>query len=311
MPSGRAANPFSSRAGWVKPWLGISPGLAVFVLFALLPAVAVLPLSLTNISGIANAPWQWVGLFNYHRFFTGGQASDDLAALERSVVFCVVVTVVQTALALGVALLVNGRLRGRSIWRTVVFLPTVLGVTVIGLTWLLFFNPTGGPGISLLSRFGTTSSFFGDFHIAFPLIIGVQIWASTGFAMIIFLAGLQAVPEDLLEAAQVDGAGRWAKFRHVTYRLIAPAVTANVVLAIVGSLQSYQYVYVLTSGQYDTSVLAYVVFAATFGGSATGGGGSGIQEQGYAAAVSMLQFVIIIVVALAALWYLRRREVDL
>lgn len=311
MPLAVQPSPFGGRAGRIKPWLGISPGLAVFVVFALLPAVAVLPLSLTNVSGIANAPWNWVGFFNYHSFFNGGQAAEDVSALERSVVFCLVVTVVQTTVALGIAVLVNGKLRGRSLWRTVVFLPTVLGVTVIGLTWLLFFNPTGGPGVSILDRFGTRSAFFGDFHIAFPLVIFVQIWASTGFAMIIFLAGLQAVPEDLLEASRVDGAGRWSQFRHVTYRLIAPAVTANVILAIVGSLHSYQYVYVLTSGQYNSSVLAFVVFTATFGGSATGGGGNGIQQEGYAAAVSMIQFVIIIVVALTALWYLRRREVDL
>ena len=302
---------FGGRAKHVAPWLGISPGLLIFAIFAFLPAIAVLPLSLTNISGIVNAPWRVIGFGNYVRFFSGGQLSNDIGALERSIIFCVTVTAIQTTLALGIAVLLNGKVRGRSLWRTVVFMPTVLGVTVIGLTWSLFFNPTGGPGASILKLFGGTSAFFGDVHIAFPLVIFVQIWASTGFAMIIFLAGLQAVPEDLIEAATVDGAGRWSRFRHVTYRLIAPAMTANVLLAIIGSLASYQYVYVLTSGEYNTNVLAYDVFAATFGGSATGGGGNGIQQQGYAAAVSIIQFGVIIVIALTALWYLRRREVDL
>jgi raffinose/stachyose/melibiose transport system permease protein len=304
-------NPFGGRAKRWAPWLGIGPGLTVFAIFALLPALAVFPLSLTDISGIVHAPWQWIGFDNYGRFFSGGQLSDDISALERSIVFCVTVTVIQTALALGIAVLLNGRVRGRNVWRTMVFLPTVLGVTVIGLTWSLFFNPTGGPGVSILKLFGGTSAFFGDIHIAFPMVIFVQIWASTGFALIIFLAGLQAVPEELIEAAKIDGAGRWARFRKVTYRLIAPAMTANVLLAIIGSLQSYQYVYVLTSGEYNTSVLAYYVFEATFGGSATGGGGNGIQQQGYASAVSMIQFGIIIVIAMMALWYLRRREIDL
>ena len=302
---------FGGRAKQLTPWLGIAPGLAVFAIFAFLPALAVLPLSLTNISGIANAPWHFVGFDNYVRFFSGGQFSDDMGALERSIIFCLTVTVIQTTLALGIAILLNGKVRGRSLWRTIVFMPTVLGVTVIGLTWSLFFNPTGGPGESIWKVFGGTSAFFGNIHLAFPLVIFVQIWASTGFAMIIFLAGLQAVPEDLMEAATVDGAGRWSRFRNVTYRLIAPAMTANILLAIIGSLQSYQYVYVLTSGEYNTNVLAYDVFASTFGGSATGGGGNGIQQQGYAAAVSMIQFGVIIVIALTALWYLRRREVDL
>lgn len=304
-------NPFGGSGKRLVPWMSVAPGLTIFTVFALLPALAVFPLSLTNISGIANAPWRWIGFDNYGQFFSGGQLSEDLGALKRSIIFCVAVTIIQTAVALGVALLLNSKIRGRSVVRTLVFLPIVLGVTVIGLTWSLFFNPTGGPGQSILKIFGGTSAFFGDIHVAFPLVIFVQIWASMGFSMIIFIAGLQSIPEELNEAAKVDGAGLWQRFRRITFRMIAPAMTANVLLAIIGSLQSYQYIYVLTGGQYNTNVLAFQVFESTFGGSATGGGGNGIQQQGYAAAVSMIQFVIIVVIALTALRYLRRREVDL
>jgi raffinose/stachyose/melibiose transport system permease protein len=284
------------------------PGIVLFGLFALLPAAAVLPLSFTNISGVPNVPWHFVGLANYIRFFSGGQAADNLATLQRTVVFCVVVTVVQTIAALGIAVLLNSRLRGRSFYRAAVFLPSFLGVTVIGLIWSLVFNVEGGPAETLLQAFGGTSAFLGDSDIAFWLVVGIQMWTGVGYAVVIFLAGLQTVPRDLLEAAVIDGANRWARFRRVTLRLLAPAVTANVVIAIIGSLQSYQLIYVLTGGQFDTKVLAMQVLQDGFG--AGSGSSQRPLEQGYASAASILQFVLIAAIALIALSVLRRREVD-
>ena len=301
-------NPFRVRGRSVA-WLSVLPGAALFTIFALLPAVTVLPLSLTNITGVPNVPWKFIGFANYIQFFSGGQASDDLASVRRTIVFCLVVTIVQIAIALGVAVLLNSRLRGRSFYRAVVFLPAMLGVTVIGLIWSLFFNPLGGPAASALHVLGGSSAFFGDPNISFWLVIFVQMWTGMGYAVVIFLAGLQTIPAELLEAAIVDGAGPWARFRHVTFRLLAPSVTANVIIAIIGSLQSYQLIYVLTGGAFGTKVLAMQVLQDGFGG----GSGSSQQtlQQGLASAASMIQFVLIAVIALVALYLLRRREVDL
>ena len=301
-------NPFRVRGRSVA-WLSVLPGAALFTIFALLPAVTVLPLSLTNITGVPNVPWKFIGFANYIQFFSGGQASDDLASVRRTIVFCLVVTIVQTAIALGVAVLLNSRLRGRSFYRAVVFLPAMLGVTVIGLIWSLFFNPQGGPAASVLHVLGGSSAFFGDPNISFWLVIFVQMWTGMGYAVVIFLAGLQTIPAELLEAAIVDGAGRWARFRRVTFPLLAPSVTANVIIAIIGSLQSYQLIYVLTGGAFNTKVLAMQVLQDGFGG----GSGSSQQtlQQGLASAASMIQFVLIAVIALVALYFLRRREVDL
>ena len=105
-----------------------------------------------------------------------------------------------------------------------------------------------GPGVSLLKLFGGSSAFFGDYHVAFVLVMFVQMWSSAGYSMVIWLAGLQTVPEDLTEAAVINSAGTWARFRKVTFPLIAPATTANVMISIIGSLQAYQFVYVLTAG---------------------------------------------------------------
>ena len=219
-------------------------------------------------------------------------------------------TVVQNTFALGVAVLLNRKMRGRNFYRAVMFLPSILGVTIVSLIWSLFLNASGGEGKSLLSLVGGSSAFFGDYHVAFALVIFVQIWSSAGYSMLIFLAGLQTVPEDLIEAATIDGSNAWRRFRHVTLPIIRPAITANVLLSIIGGMQAYQYVYVLTSGGFNTNVLAFEVFSTTFGNS-IGEQATVVQQQGYASAISMIQFVMIAVIALTALLYLRRREIQL
>lgn len=303
------ASPFGAgrRRRWA-PTLGIIAPMALFLVFHLLPAGAVGVMSLTDISGIPGVPWHWIGLDNYRQFFSGPQATENWALLKRTLEFCVAVTVVQNVIALVLAVVLNQRPRGGTLYRSLIFLPVVLGVTVIGLTWLLFFNPTGGPAASLWGLFGTESAFLGDPHIAFPIVVCIQIWSSMGYAMMIFLAGLQAVPTDLYEAATVDGAGPVQTFRNVTVPMVAPAVTANVLISIIGALQTFQLIFVLTNDKPYTSVLALKIFTIGFDSSATG---SSVQQQGLASAVSIIQFVLVGVFALAALGYLRRRETQL
>jgi len=137
-------------------------GLAVLTVFGLLPAAAVLGISFTDIRGLPGIPVHWVGLQNYKDFFSPVHWADNYNALRNTIAFAVLTTVVQIVLALGIAVLLNQRLRGRNFYRAVVFMPTVLGVTVIGLIWSLIFNPTGGPAHSVMSWFGGSSAFFGD-----------------------------------------------------------------------------------------------------------------------------------------------------
>jgi raffinose/stachyose/melibiose transport system permease protein len=282
-----------------------------YLVFTLGPSLATAFFSFTDISGVYNAPWHFVGWQNYVEFLTGPAASDDWDAFRRTLVFCASVTLIQNSLALGVALLLNTRLRGRLIVRALVFLPTILGATVIGLIWTLFFNPIEGPAQQFLALFGQQSSFFGDYTLAFPLVIAAQIWGSIGVSVVIFLAGLQTIPRELLEAAQIDGASGWHSFRFVTYPLLAGSVTINILLAVIGSLQTYQIIYVLTNGQFNTSVLGLVVFQSAFQTSGGNGTGSGSLRQGYGASVAMIQFVLVLIVALILRFYLRRREVQL
>lgn len=296
-------NPFaSSTRGRLVPWVGVAPGLLLFIAFALIPAVAVLLLSFTDISGIPGVAWGWTGLDNYRRFFASGSTASNFGVLLRTLTFAVSVVAIQTALALLFALMLNNKIKGAAAYRAIIFMPVVLGVTIVGLVWSLVFNPTGGPAASLWDAFGTSSAFLGDPYLAFPLIIFVQIWMSLGYSILIYHAGLTAIPGDLYEAATVDGAGVIQRFRHVTIPMIAAATTVNILIAIIGSLQTYQIIFVLTGDRPTTSVLAMRIYSLGFGGS---------SEQGYASAISMVQFALTSVIALISLRYLRSKETQL
>lgn len=165
--------PFPRRSP-VRLSFGI--GLAALAVFGLVPAVAVLIASFTDLRGLPYLPVNWVGIQNYLAFFSPAKWSDSLNALSNTVVFAVASTVIQIVVALAIAILLNRPLRGRNFYRAVVFMPTVLGVTVTGLVWSLMFNVSGGPAASFLSLFGAHSAFFGDPKVALALVIVVQIW---------------------------------------------------------------------------------------------------------------------------------------
>ncbi|MDM4763524.1 sugar ABC transporter permease [Galbitalea sp. SE-J8] len=298
--------PFSRRTPLrLTFWFGI----AVIGVFGLIPAIAVFVISFTNIRGLPGLPVDWVGFENYVRWFSPAKVGYNLNALRNTIVYSVTVTLISNVLGIAIAVLLNQKLRGRNAFRAIVFLPTVLGVTVIGLIWTLFFNPGGGPAATVWSWFGAKSAFFGDPHLALALVIFVQIWMGLGVNVVIYLAGLQAIPEDLYEAAAIDGATGWQRFRNVTVPLLAPSVTANVLLSIVGTLQSYQLAYVLTGpSNLATQLLSLALFSQAFGGNAASGLGN---TQGYAATISVIQFVIVGIASSLVLIYLRRREAKL
>lgn len=302
--------------GWRQylPFIGMLPALLLYILFGVGPSLFTAFFSFTNISGVPNTPWNFVGFDNYSQFFSlTGTGRDNIGVMGRTAIFCIAVTFIQNGVALFMAALVNARPKGHSFYRSLFFMPTVLGVAIIGLTWTLLLNPLDGPVQKLWGLFGQSSDFLGSRTDAFPWVIFVQIWQNMGFSLVIFLAGLQSVSKDCLEAAEIDGANRWQRFRFVTYPLLASSVTVNVLLSIIGSLQSYQLIYVLTGGQFETSTLAFQVFRLAFQGSNSGGGLSRVfqVQQGYAASIAMVQFVFILLVALAAQWYLRRKETQI
>lgn len=303
--------------GWARslPYVGLFAGMSLYLIFGFGPSLATAILSLTDISGVPGQPFHFIGLQNYGQFLFAPDARDNVDALVRTIVFSVSVTALQTILALLIAVLLNAKLRGRTSVRALVFMPVILGVTVVGLTWQLVLNPIGGPMEQLINLVGVSSPLLGSDHAAFPWVIAIQVWSALGYATVIFLAGLQTIPGDLYEAASIDGRSGRQSFRYVTYPLLAPTITINALLAIIGSLQTFQIIYVLTNGQHNTSTLGLHIFQTAFFGDTSGGGGAGANvatlRQGYASALSMIQFLFVLVVAVGVGVYLRRREVQL
>lgn len=301
MASAPAYFPFRRRGDLRVTFYG---AWAPILFFVFVPAIITLVLSFTNIRRTPRLPWRWVGIDNYVSFFNPGRLSNSLRVIENTLVYAGLTVVIGCFLSLGIALLLNKPLKGRTFGRAVVFMPSILGVTVIGLIWSIIFS-VYGPLQEVLGWFGTKSNFFGDPKIAFYLVIFVVIWGSLGTTTIIFLAGLQAIPTELYEVAAIDGAGARQAFRHITWPLLAPTFTTNMLLSVIGGLQGYSMIYVLMgTGRPYTETLGMAVFSAGFGG-------SGSSTQGFAAAVAMIQFALVGVVAIIVLTVLRRREVKL
>ncbi len=287
----------------IYPWLLLFPGLGFYLLIGVGPSLATAIYAFTDATGIRGIPISWVGFQNFDEFlFQGARSRDNLDALQRTLVFMVLVTVIQFGIGLALAMLVNQKLRGRLVFRTLFFVPVILGVAVQGLIWKLFLRPGGGPMDDIFGLLGLESQFLAGPN-AFYWVIVVQIWANAGFTMVIFLAGMQTIPADLFEAAAVDGATGWQLFKNVTWPQLTPAINTNFLLNIVGSLQAWMLFLVLTGYKNGTQVLGYVVYAEAFGQT-----GTNSFRQGYAAAASIVLFLLVLILGMAANAIVQRRE---
>ena len=295
------------RARWT-PYLLLLPGILFYLVISLGPSIATAGYAFTDATGIKGATINWVGLANFKEFLFMGQASlDNYGALGRTLLFCFFVTTLQFTLGLVVALLVNQKVKGVNFFRTLYFMPVILGAVIQGLIWSLFLYPLGGPMARLLGAIGLRSEFFGGQPSeAFAWVIAVQIWANLGTTMMIFISGLQTIPDELYEAARIDGASSWNVFRNVVWPLLTPVVNTNLLLNIIGSLQAWQLFLVLLGYRNGTQVLGYLIFAQGFG--QTSGSTSSAFRQGYAAAASIVLFFLVLVIGMAVQTILRRRE---
>jgi raffinose/stachyose/melibiose transport system permease protein len=299
-------SPFGKgRLNWT-PVLLLLPGMFFYFLISLGPSLATAAYSFTDATGIRGTPINWIGLRNYEEFLILGTAArDNFEVILNTFKFSFFVTTVQFAFGLLLAMLLNQRIRGANLFRVLFFLPVILGVTIQGLMWRLFLYPLGGPVEQVLGLFGVQSELLGGTG-AFNWVIVVQIWANVGITMVIFLSGLQTIPHELVEAAEIDGASRWQIFRNVTWPLLTPSVNTNLILNIIGSLQAWQLLLVMIGYRPGALVLGYTVYAEGFGAT-----NRGLQQgfrQGYAAAASIVLFILVLIIGLTTQHLLQRRE---
>ncbi len=290
------------------------PGILHYLIFRLVPSITNAVLSFTDISGIPGTSWKWIGWANYKEFFVLQNVRDLKNVLGRTAIYAVTVTLIQNGIALLMAVILNRKfLRGRNLYRAVYFMPEILGVTVVATVWKLMFSTPTGPVFLLMKDvmgIENPPAVLSSFDYAFPAVIASQIWMHMGYSLVIFLAGLQNISNDIYEAAYIDGAGEWQVFWRITLPMIWSTATVNTLLAIIGSLQSFELIMTITGGQFNTSTLGMMVFATAFGGrgaTASGGSVSGLR-QGYAAAQSMVLFVAVFIVTVISQVLMARLE---
>ncbi len=288
--------------------LGILPAVFLQVTMGLIPSITTFILSFTDISGVKGVPWKFIGLANYKEFFFQQSSRDLIQVVKNTIIFCVAVTIIQNVIALLIALSLNSKLiKGRSFYRSVIFLPVVLGVLVTSLVWLCVLNPMDGPVSKLIGLFGLNSGFFTSSGSALSWVIFTQVWMAMGYSMVINLAGLQSIPNELYEAGEIDGTTGTQKFRYITFPLLWPTVNVNILLAVIGSLQSFQVILFTTGGRnIATQTLSARVVYYAFNINA--GSGAAAMRQGYGATWAMILFIFILTATLIYQRAMKRRD---
>lgn len=300
----RVASPsnFGLRASSFRLWLFLVPALAVYLAFFALPIAQSFAVSLFQWSTMSPTPDRFVGLQNYARL-----AHDAVFwwALVHNLVLLVLSLAIQLPVALFLAALLSGRVFARAFFRTAFFAPMILPSVVIALVWVQIYNPAGADGllVKLLSAAGLPcpeSGFLGNSATALVAIIITISWRYTGFHMVLFMAGMESIPDEQYEAARVDGAGAWQCFRHITLPSLGPVIRISAVLSIVGSLKYFDLVWVMTGGgppEHATELMTTWMYHR------------GIEsgQGGYGSALAVAGFIVSIVIV-GAIFVLTQRR---
>ncbi len=298
MPTRRRGRSALAKEDARNFWLFLSPWIIGFLLFGIGPLVASLVLSFTNYN-IFNKP-RFVGLANYRELFW----TDPLVykALWNTLFYTVFAVPLGLCFALCLALLLNQKVRGLPVWRTIFYLPTVVSGVAMAVLWRWIFNPQVGLLNTLLHPLLVlfhlpNPQWLIDPVLAKPAYVLMSLWGLGG-AMIVFLAGLQGIPQHLYEAAEMDGAGPGRRFLHVTLPMLSPVILFNLTMGIISSFQIFAQAYVMTGNGPDNSTLFYVLylFDEAFR----------YFRMGYASALAWVLFVIVLLVTAGQFWLARQ-----
>ncbi|MBA8815128.1 multiple sugar transport system permease protein [Microbacterium halimionae] len=278
----------------------LAPAIAILGLFVAWPMLSALRLSFTDASGFGNE--EWVGLDNYVRVFTD---SGVVNAMGNTALYAVLFTPAAIVIALAFALLLNNpALPWRGAFRTALFLPFVVSLAVAAFAWSYLLDPQIGLLNYWLRGLGIQlGNVLQDPALAMPTVVLVAVWKSFGFYMVIFLAGLQDIPTSLYEAARVDGASAWQRFRHITMPMLSNTVAFVVIVAMIAALQAFDQIYVMTGGgPYEsTQTIVMEIYDAGFRK----------LELGFASALSYVLLLVTLVLSLAQFLFFSRREQDM
>ena len=272
-------------------WLMSSPALVLLTLFLGIPILLTFVLSFTNIRLVSPTPPKFVGLNNFLRAFAHDPSF--LRSLTNTAFFAMIVVPCQSALALALAVLVNAKVKGVTVFRTMIFMPVVTSMVVVSILWSFFYEENGLFNSVLNTVTGgawTAIAWLNNPGTAMPAIILLSIWQAVGLHMIIWLSGLQGIDPALYEATNLDGANGWQRFRYVTWPGLHSTMVFILVTITIAALGLFVQVDVMTSGgpQDATSTLVYHAVRK----------GYREQDMGYGSAISLIFFVSVLVISL-------------
>ncbi|MBD0422550.1 sugar ABC transporter permease [Streptomyces sp. TRM S81-3] len=277
------------------------PALVLFIVLVLLPILFALYAAFFRWGGFG-MPSDYIGTENFTRAF------DDpvfLGDLWRCLVLVVLSLALQLPFALAMAVLLNQRFRGRAVYRMLFFAPYVLSEAITGVLFSMIFAPGDGLADQILGSVGLDGiggEWFADPSMVMATLFLVMTWKYFGFHMMLYLAGLQSIPKELTEAALIDGANAWQRFRSVTLPLLAPTLRISVFLSVIGAIQLFDLVWVVTQGGPDHHSETMAVTMFQFGFKR--------YQVGYASAISVVMFGISLVFALAYQRFVLRRDLE-
>jgi len=293
----------SQRAKWLTIVVFLLPALALFLTFVVYPVISAARYSLYKWDGLQPLT-DFVGTKNYETAF----ASDlFIHSIQNNFLIIALSLTIQIPFSLMLATLLNRRFPGRTVFRLLFFLPYVLSEAITGIIFLLMLQPSGSDDyftalMKNLGLGGFVQDWLGDTTFVMVTLFVVISWKYFGFHMIILLAGLQGIPREIEEAAFIDGAGRWQAFRHVTLPLLGPTLRVSVFLSMIGAVQLFDMVWVMTrGGPLDaTDTMAVSLFYA----------GYIDHHVGYGSAMAVILFLFGLVLSLAYLRFVLRRDVE-
>lgn len=276
------------------------PALALFAVFVVLPFIKGIYLSLTNWNGYSPS-YKFVGLKNYARMLTDENVR---TAFVNTIIYGFGSTLVQNVLGIAFAILLNKKFRGRSLIRTVIYLPVMIAPLIMGYIMYFFFTYNNGAVNDVLKLFGAQPvDWLAKGSRAVIILMLVNSLQFAGISMVIYLAGLQNIPTLYYDAAAIDGVNDRQRFFYVTLPLLMPAVTSSVTINLIGGLKLFDVISALTGGGpgYDTNSLSTLIHRLYFGS----------ERASYAAAVGLVFFVFIMIVSNIVVKALQKRQVEL
>jgi raffinose/stachyose/melibiose transport system permease protein len=276
-------------------WLFAAPALLVYALVVLYPAISGVFYAFTDWSGIGE-DMSFVGLANFRTLLGDEQA---MGSIGNTLLLTLAIVAVQNGIGLLLALGVHAKLRSRALLRVIFFAPVVVSPVMVAFLWKYIYNPDPSAGLNGL--LGLDVNWLGDPSVALWSVAGMVVWQYAGYSMVIFLAGLEGVPKELHEAAMIDGAGTFQRFRYVTWPLLAPALTINMMLSTIGGLKLFDQIFATTNGGpgYATETLSTVLYKQAFV----------FGKFGYSTAIALVLALFVAAVSLVQVYYLRSREV--